>query len=248
LTQSVTACLIIIGNEILSGRTQDTNLKHLALSLNELGVKLVHVRVIPDEERIIVETVNECRGSFDNVFTTGGIGPTHDDITADCIALAFQKRLIINQEIKEIIERREAPPEVMETRMSMARIPEGATLIQNPTGGPHGFQVENVFVLAGVPMVMQAMLSTITKERLGGGEPTRSLTVGAYLSEGQIGKKLGMIQEKHPDIDLGSYPFYNEDGYGTNLVMRGTDMVALKAIFEEVHQMILSFGVEPIKE
>ena len=248
MTQSVTACLIIIGNEILSGRTQDTNLKHLALSLNELGVKLVHVRVIPDEESIIVETVNECRGSFDNVFTTGGIGPTHDDITADCIALAFQKRLIINQEIKEIIERREAPPEVMETRMRMARIPEGATLIQNPTGGPHGFQVENVFVLAGVPMVMQAMLSTITKERLGGGEPTRSLTVGAYLSEGQIGKKLGMIQEKHPDIDLGSYPFYNEDGYGTNLVMRGTDMVALKAIFEEVHQMILSFGVEPIKE
>ena len=248
MTQSVTACLIIIGNEILSGRTQDTNLKHLALSLNELGVKLVHVRVIPDEEGIIVETVNECRVSFDNVFTTGGIGPTHDDITADCIGLAFQKKLIINQEIKEIIERREAPPEVMETRMRMARIPEGAALIENPTGGPHGFQVENVFVLAGVPMVMQAMLSTITKERLGGGEPTRSLTVGAYLSEGQIGKKLGMIQEKHPDIDLGSYPFYNEDGYGTNLVMRGTDMVALKAIFEEVNQMILSFGVEPIQE
>ena len=248
MTQSVTACLIIIGNEILSGRTQDTNLKHLALSLNELGVKLVHVRVIPDEESIIVETVNECRGSFDNVFTTGGIGPTHDDITADCIGLAFQKKLIINQEIKEIIERREAPPEVMETRMRMARIPEGATLIQNPTGGPHGFQVENVFVLAGVPVVMQAMLSTITKETLGGGEPTRSLTVGAYLSEGQIGKKLGMIQEKHPDIDLGSYPFYNEDGYGTNLVMRGTDMVALEAIFEEVNQMILSFGVKPIQE
>ena len=248
MTHPVTACLIIIGNEILSGRTQDTNLKHLALSLNELGVKLVHVRVIPDEERIIVETVNECRGSFDNVFTTGGIGPTHDDITADCIGLAFEKKLIISQEIKEIIERREAPPEVMETRMRMARIPEGATLIENPTGGPHGFQVENVFVLAGVPMVMQAMLSTITKKRLGGGEPTRSLTVGAYLSEGQIGKKLGMIQEKHPDIDLGSYPFYNEDGYGTNLVMRGTDMVALKAVFEEVHQMISSFGVEPIQE
>ena len=248
MTQSVTACLIIIGNEILSGRTQDTNLKHLALSLNELGVKLVHVRVIPDEERIIVETVNECRVLFDNIFTTGGIGPTHDDITADCIGLAFQKKLIINQEIKEIIERREAPPEVMETRMRMARIPEGAKLIENPTGGPHGFQVENVFVLAGVPMVMQAMLSTLTKERLGGGEPTRTMTLGAYLSEGQIGKKLGMIQEKHPDIDLGSYPFYNEDGYGTNLVMRGTDMVALKAILEEVRQMILSFGVEPIQE
>ena len=123
-----TASIIIIGNEILSGRTQDTNLKHLALSLNELGVKLVHVRVIPDEERVIVETVNECRVSFDNVFTTGGIGPTHDDITADCIGLAFQKKLIINQEIKEIIERREAPPEVMETRMRMARIPlEGGT-------------------------------------------------------------------------------------------------------------------------
>ena len=144
-------------------------------------MKLVHVRVIPDEERIIVETVNECRVSFDNVFTTGGIGPTHDDITVDCIGLAFQKKLIINQEIKEIIERREAPPEVMETRMRMARIPEGATLIENPTGGPHGFQVENVFVLAGVPMVMQAMLSTITKREIGRGR-ANPFTDGRRLS------------------------------------------------------------------
>ena len=144
MSESVSACVLIIGNEILSGRTQDTNLKHLALSLNELGVKLVHVRVIPDEERIIVETVNECRGSFDNVFTTGGIGPTHDDITADCIGLAFQKKLIINQEIKEIIERREAPPEVMETRMRMARIPEGAKLIKNKISGAPGFIIKTI--------------------------------------------------------------------------------------------------------
>ena len=248
MAEPVTACLIIIGNEILSGRTQDTNLQHLALKLNDLGVKLVHARVIPDEEETIVETVNECRSVFNHVFTTGGIGPTHDDITADCIASAFQRKLVISQEIKEIIEQREAPSEVMQTRMRMARIPEGATLIENPTGGPHGFQVENVFVLAGVPSVMQAMLSTITKERLGGGEPTHSLTLGAYLSEGQIGKKLGIIQENHPDIDLGSYPFHNEDGYGTNLVMRGTDTIALETTFEEVRQMILSFGVEPIQE
>ena len=158
MSRTVTGCLIIIGNEILSGRTQDTNLQHLAVALNELGVRLTHARVIPDIEDIIIETVNECRRTYDNVFTTGGIGPTHDDITADSIALAFGKRLIIDNDIRKIIESREAPPEVMEARMRMARIPEGSVLIENPTGGPHGFQIENVYVLAGVPMVMQAML------------------------------------------------------------------------------------------
>ena len=243
-----TACLIIIGNEILSGRTQDTNLQHLSTALNELGVRMVHARVIPDVEDIIVATVNECRAIYDNVFTTGGIGPTHDDITADSIARAFNAELYLHPEIARIILSREAPPEVMESRLRMARIPDGATLIENPTGGPQGFQMENVYVMAGVPMVMQAMVSTLTKERLGGGDPVRSRSVGAYLSEGQVAAQLGVIQGRHPDVDLGSYPFYRQDGYGTNLVMRGTDEAELDEMLEEVRQMIIGFGAEPFDD
>nr|MCS5572282.1 competence/damage-inducible protein A [Pseudomonadales bacterium] len=142
MSKTVTGCLLIIGNEILSGRTQDTNLSHLAIALNELGVRMVHARVIPDEEKIIVDTVNECRQTYDHVFTTGGIGPTHDDITADCIARAFDTELYLHPDIVEIIQRREAPPDVMESRLRMARVPVGSTLIDNPTGGPAGFQIE----------------------------------------------------------------------------------------------------------
>ncbi|MBL6690446.1 MAG: competence/damage-inducible protein A [Pseudomonadales bacterium] len=248
MNKVTTGCLIIIGNEILSGRTQDTNLQHLAKALNEVGVRMVHARVIPDVEDIIVDTVNECRETYDNVFTTGGIGPTHDDITADCIAKAFGKELYIHPEIEAIISRREAPPEVMASRMRMARVPEGATLIDNPTGGPQGFQIGNVYVMAGVPMVMQAMVSTLTKERLGGGDPVRSRSVGAYLSEGQVAVPLGKIQDRHPDVDLGSYPFYRQEGYGTNLVMRGTDETELDEMLEEVRQMIIGFGAEPFED
>jgi molybdenum cofactor synthesis domain-containing protein len=248
MSKTVTGCLIIIGNEILSGRTQDTNLKHLAKALNEVGVRMVHARVIPDVKDIIVSTVNECRETYDHVFTTGGIGPTHDDITADCIAAAFNTELYFHPEIVEIIERREAPPEVMESRLRMARVPKGSILIENPTGGPHGFQMENVYVMAGVPMVMQAMVGTLTKEHLGGGDPVRSRSVGAYLGEGQVAVQLGEIQNQHPDVDLGSYPFYREDGYGTNLVMRGTDEVELDVVRVKVNAMIVGFGAEPIEE
>ncbi|MDZ7684874.1 MAG: molybdopterin-binding protein [Gammaproteobacteria bacterium] len=221
--RDVTACMIIIGNEILSGRTQDVNLNHLAVELNELGVRLREARVIPDVEDVIVETVNECRQKFDHVFTTGGIGPTHDDITAVSIAKAFGVGIEIHPDIAERIGRREAPPEVMESRMLMARVPEGATLVDNPTGGPQGFQIGNVFVMAGVPMVMQAMLSSLTKERLGGGDPIRSRSIGAHLGESTVANALKDIQARYPDIDLGSYPFFKTEGYGTTLVMRGTD-------------------------
>ncbi len=243
--ETVTGCLIIIGNEILSGRTQDTNLAHLAKALNELGVRMVEARVIPDVEKTIVDTVNECRARFDYVFTTGGIGPTHDDITADCIALAFDTELEIHPEIEAIIRRREAPPDVMASRLRMARIPKGATLIENPTGGPPGFQMENVFVMAGVPSVMQAMVSTLDKDRIRGGLPVRSRSIGAWLSEGQVASRLREIQEEHPDVDLGSYPFYRKEGYGTNLVMRGTDEQELEVMLEKVKQMIEDFGAEP---
>lgn len=248
MSKTVTGCLLIIGNEILSGRTQDANLAYMARELNELGVRMVHARVIPDIEDIIIDTVNECRATYDNVFTTGGIGPTHDDITADCIAKAFNTALYFHPDIVELISQREAPPDVMEARLRMARIPEGATLIENPTGGPPGFQIENVYVMAGVPMVMQAMVSSLTKERLGGGDPVRSRSVGAYLSEGQVAARLKSIQDEHPDIDLGSYPFYKPEGYGTNLVMRGANEAELDVMLEQVKTMIVELGGEPFFE
>ncbi len=248
MAKTVTACLVIIGNEILSGRTQDANLAHLSTALNELGVRMAHVRVVADVEEQIVSTVNECRRLYDHVFTTGGIGPTHDDITADCIALAFGVELYMHADIVEILKRRQAPPDVMASRLRMARIPRGANLIENLTGGPSGFQMENVWVLAGVPMVMQAMVGSLTKEMLGGTDPVRSRSVGAYLSEGQLAAPLREIQERHPEVDLGSYPFYREEGYGANLVMRGTDETELDSMLEEVREMIISLGAEPFDE
>jgi molybdenum cofactor synthesis domain-containing protein len=244
----VRGCMIIIGNEILSGRTQDTNLAHLAVELNELGVRMAEARVIPDDEQVIIDTVNECRKEFDYVFTTGGIGPTHDDITADCIALAFGAELEIHPEAEAIIRKREAPPDVMASRLRMARVPKGGVLIENPTGGPPGFQMENVFVMAGVPMVMQAMVSTLGNGQVVGGAPVRSRSISAYLTEGRIATSLGRIQDRYADIDLGSYPFYRQDGFGVNLVMRGTDEKALEAMKSEIREMILSFDAEPIEE
>lgn len=236
--------MLIIGNEILSGRTQDINLNFLAKSLNELGVRMTEARVIPDIEDTIVATVNECRTKFDHVFTTGGIGPTHDDITAVCIAKAFDTEVIYHPEIEARIRKREAPPEVMESRLLMARVPKGAVLIDNPTGGPQGFQMGNVYVMAGVPMVMQAMTSALTKERLGGTDPVRSRTVGAYLGESQVANQLGELQNKYPDVDIGSYPFYRETGYGTNLVIRGTDEAELDTLKEELRALIIGMGAE----
>ncbi|HJN52854.1 MAG: molybdopterin-binding protein [Pseudomonadales bacterium] len=244
----VTGCVLIIGNEILSGRTQDTNLAYLARELNELGVQLTEARVIPDVEDVIVAAVNECRAEFDYVFTTGGIGPTHDDITADCIAKAFGVELEMHPEAVAIIKRREAPPEIMESRLRMARVPKGGVLIDNPTYGPPGFQMENVFVMAGVPVVMQAMVSTLGDGRIVGGDPVRSRSIGAYLAESQVAVRLREIQGRYEDVDLGSYPFYRDDGYGTNLVMRGTDEGELERMKGEIREMIVEFGGEPIED
>lgn len=241
----VTGCMLVIGNEILSGRTQDTNLAHLAKVLNELGVRLVEARVIPDIEEVIVNTVNECRAKFDYIFTTGGIGPTHDDITAVCMAKAFGVEVVRHPEIETVIRRREASAEVMESRLLMARVPEGSKLIDNPTGGPQGFQIGNVFVMAGVPSVMQAMASTFSDKQIKGAKPVRSRSVGAYLGESAVAGALEDIQNQHPEVDLGSYPFYREQGYGTNLVMRGTDEAELEVVKSKVGEMIKSFGAEP---
>ena len=238
-----TACVLIIGNEILSGRTQDTNLQHIAQVLGEQGVRVREARVIADVEDEIVSAVNGARAKFDYVLTTGGIGPTHDDITADCIAEAFGVPLVISEEIAAVIGQRPAPAEVMESRMRMARIPEGAGLIDNPTGGPQGFCIGNVYVMAGIPAVMRAMLSTVS---LAGGKVVRSGSVTAYLGESQVATGLTALQEEHPDVDIGSYPFSRDGRYGTTLVIRGTDAGELNHVLDQVAELIRAGGEEPV--
>ena len=238
-----TACVLIIGNEILSGRTQDTNLQHIAQVLGEQGVRVREARVIADVEEEIVSAVNEARAKFDYVLTTGGIGPTHDDITADCIAKAFGVPLVVSEEIAAVIGQRPAPAEVMESRMLMARIPEGADLIDNPTGGPQGFCIGNVYVMAGIPSVMQGMLSTIP---FAGGSVVRSCSVTAYLGESQVATGLAVLQEQHPEVDIGSYPFSRDGRYGTTLVIRGTDTAVLNEVLDAVAGLIRAGGEEPV--
>ena len=238
----VTACVLIIGNEILSGRTQDTNLNHIANVLGESGVRVREARVIPDTEAAIVDAVNDVRARYDYVFTTGGIGPTHDDITADCIAKAFGVPLVVNESIAERIRGRAAAPDVMASRLRMARIPRGAELIENATGGPQGFSIGNVYVMAGIPSVMRAMISTV---QLQGGAVVQSRSVTAYLGESQVATALGNIQDRHADVDIGSYPFMDADGYGTTLVIRGTDPATLARVLDEIKQLIVEAGETP---
>ena len=239
----VTAAVLIIGNEILSGRTQDTNLNYLAKKLNEYGIQILESRVVPDIEDAIVEAVNALRVRYDYVFTTGGIGPTHDDITADCIAKAFGVPLIINEDIAAVLRRRVSTPDVMDMRMRMARVPQGGGLIDNPTG-PHGFYIENVYVMAGIPSVMQGMIASLDG-KLKRGETVESLSVTAYIIESQIARDLGAIQAKFPHIDLGSYPFQKNDRYGTMLVMRGSVPADLLAVQNEVKAMVIAHGAVP---
>ena len=242
--QAVTACVLIIGNEILSGRTQDVNLNHIALTLGEWGIQVREARVVPDVESAIVDAVNYARTTYDYVFTTGGIGPTHDDITADCIARAFDVPIVINETIADLIRQRPAPDDVMEARMRMARVPEGAVLVDNATGGPPGFRVENVYVMAGIPGVMQAMLASL-EGKLKRGPVVRSRSVTAFLGESQIAGALRDIQNRFPEVDLGSYPFFRKDRYGTSLVMRGTDEALLDEMLDAVKAAIIEAGETP---
>ncbi|MBL8350881.1 MAG: competence/damage-inducible protein A [Burkholderiaceae bacterium] len=240
----VTAAVLIIGNEILSGRTQDTNLAYLARKLNEYGIQIRQARVVPDIERDIVEAVNALRDRHDYVFTTGGIGPTHDDITADSIAAAFGVDLVVSPEIAALLERRPAPPEIMASRMRMARIPRGAGLIANPLGPP-GFHLGNVYVMAGIPRVMQQMIDSLAG-KLRRGATMRSRSVTAFLPESQVARRLGQIQQELPQVDIGSYPFQRDNRYGTTLVMRGSDDAALDAALGAVSRMIVELGGEPL--
>ena len=218
----VTACLIIIGNEILSGRTVDANLPYLARALGEIGIALAEARVVPDDEQEIVDAVNTCRAKHDYVFTTGGIGPTHDDITAAAIAKAFDLSFGRNAEAEARLLAYYPPEKVNEARMSMADMPEGAALIDNPVSIAPGFRVENVHVLAGVPKIMQAMLDNVLPT-LKGGQIVLSRSVTVFMPEGELAPHLGKLQDDNPELDIGSYPFFGSEGPGSTIVFRGTD-------------------------
>ena len=241
-TGVVTACALIIGNEILSGRTQDANLQYIAKTLGQQGVTVQEARVIPDIHDVIINTIHKARKTYDYVLTTGGIGPTHDDITAECVAKAFDVPLVISPEIENRIRQRPAPDDVMNNRLLMARIPEGASLIENSTGGPQGFSMENVHVMAGIPAVLQAMLPNI---QFHGGEVVRSCSVTVYLGESNISEDLKKIQEDTPEVDIGSYPFVRSNRYGTTLVVRGTDQARLTSTLESIKSMIVAHGETP---
>jgi molybdenum cofactor synthesis domain-containing protein len=242
-----TACIIIIGNEILSGRTQDANLAYIAKGLGEVGVDLREVRVIPDVEATIVSTVNELRAKFDYVFTTGGIGPTHDDITSESIAKAFGVPWVVHPEAHKHFLNFYAPSELNEARMRMATTPEGASLVYNPVSRAPGFRMGNVYVFAGIPRVMQGMFDTV-KGDLKGGKPMLSRTVATSLPEGVLAKRLGEIQNKYGDIEIGSYPIMRRGSFGVNLVLRGREPARLAVATEEVAAMVRDLGDTPVEE
>ncbi len=242
--EMVSACVLIIGNEILSGRTQDANLAFLAQGLNDAGIRLREARVIPDDTQTIINTVNEARAKFDYVFTTGGIGPTHDDITAPSIAKAFGVKLIIHPEARRILESHYPPGGLNEARLRMAQVPEGAVLLPNPISRAPGFRIDNVFVLPGVPQIMQAIFNEL-KHRLRGGAKVFSRSVSCALAEGTIAKDLGALQTRYDDLEIGSYPYFRRSDFGVTLVVRGTNHDRIAAAIAELNALIRSLGGDP---
>ena len=218
----VNAAILILGNEILSGRTQDTNTSTLATWLNSIGVKVGEVRVIPDIEKTIIDTLNTLRSTYDYVFTTGGIGPTHDDITAESVSQAFGLKYEIHKEAYKILEAYYKAGEFNEGRQKMVWMPENAKLILNPTSGAPGFNVENVFCLPGVPSILKSMLGGLTN-RIVGGKPILSLTISLRTVESEIANSLSKIQDDNKDVEIGSYPFFQAGKLGVSIVIRSED-------------------------
>lgn len=235
---SPTAAVLLIGDEILSGRTKDKNLGFLADYLTALGIDLKEARIVPDIEDEIVDAVNALRRRYTYVFTTGGIGPTHDDITADAVAKAFGVPIDHHpQALKILLDYfKEIGREANEARLRMARTPVGASLIDNPISKAPGFQIGNVFVMAGIPKVMNAMMEAVAP-RLERGKPVISQTVTVQGGEGDVAKPLKEIQERFPDVIIGSYPFESSQGFATNLVLRSRDDDALAAAVTDVRHM-----------
>jgi molybdenum cofactor synthesis domain-containing protein len=246
MTHNPTAAVLVIGNEILSGRTLDTNSNAIARFLAPFGIELKEVRVVGDIEDEIVQSLNTLRRRYSYVFTTGGIGPTHDDITADAIAKAFEVGIDFHPLALALLRARFAknPEDFNEMRQRMARIPLGASLIANPVSAAPGFQIENVFVLAGVPSIMQAMLEDVAP-RLARGRVVHAIAISARIAEGAIAGALKRVAEAHAGVVIGSYPFYQADGFGVHLVARGIELELVEAAAAAIEQLLRDAGVTP---
>jgi molybdenum cofactor synthesis domain-containing protein len=242
-----TAALVVIGDEILSGRTQDKNVAQVATWLNDQGIRLAEVRVVPDDGLRIGEAVNALRGAHDYLFTTGGIGPTHDDITVDAIAAAFGVPVIVHPEARKILEDyyRDRPGGLTKARLRMARVPQGAELLRNPSSGAPGIRMENVYILAGVPGIAQSMLQALTGT-LEGGQPVVSVTVGARAAESDVADLLRETEEAHPGVTIGSYPFFRDGRYGANFVIRSVNEMLAHTTGKDLAERLRSAGYEPV--
>ena len=245
--KEIFAGIIIIGNEILSGRTQDTNTSTLSIWLNSLGIKVQEVRVIPDTEETIIKTVNELRKKYNYIFTTGGIGPTHDDITASSISKAFNLTYGPHKEAMSILEKYYKPGEFNEGRQKMACMPTDANLILNPTSGAPGFNVENVFCLPGVPSILKSMIGGIS-HKLIGGNPILSQTINLRTVESEIAKSLSEVQTKNKDVDIGSYPFFRAGKLGVAIVLRSSDQNKIDKCNLEIQDFIKEKNIEVVEK
>ena len=230
-----TAAMLVIGDEILSGRTRDANMHYLAGQLTAKGIQLKEVRVVSDDAPAIIAAVQTLSGQYTHVFTSGGIGPTHDDITADCIAAAFDRHIDVRDDARQLLADfyRETGRELNDARLRMARIPDDAILIDNPASIAPGFQLENVYVMAGVPSVFQAMVASVLPQ-LTGGQPLISENIRVLKGEGDIAAPLGELAAQYADLQIGSYPFQQDGRYGTNIVLRGTDPDRLQSAIAEL--------------
>ncbi len=244
--ERVTAAVLVIGDEILSGRTQDTNTGYIARFLAALGIDLCEARVVPDIEVEIVAAVNALRSRYTYLFTTGGIGPTHDDITFESVAAAFDVGVHYHPEAMAMMAARYKPGEFNDARKRMALVPVGAELVRNTVSTAPGVAIGNVFVMAGVPMIMRAMLDAI-EPRLKRGAVVHAATVQAKVAEGRIAEGLARIQQEHASIAIGSYPFYREDGTGVQLVARGRDVSEVEQAAQQIEALLRELGVEPAR-
>ena len=245
--KEIIAGIIIIGNEILSGRTKDLNTSSISIWLNSLGIKVKEVRVIPDVEETIISTVNGLRKKFDYIFTTGGIGPTHDDITASSLSKAFNLTYGPHKEAFKILESYYKTGEFNESRQRMAWMPTEAKLILNPTSGAPGFYVENVFCLPGVPSILQAMLGELS-DKLVGGSPTISKTINLRTIESEIAKPLSFVQENNKEVDIGSYPFFRAGNLGVSIVIRSEDQSKIDLCSSQILEFVNKKKIEIIKD
>ena len=245
--KEIIAAIIIIGNEVLSGRTKDINTSSIAIWLNSIGIKVNEVRTIPDDEKVIVDTVNELRKNFNYVFTTGGIGPTHDDITAESISKAFKLEYGFQKEAFSILENYYKPGEFTEGRQKMAKMPTNASLILNPSSGAPGFYIENVFCLPGVPSILKSMLGGLNNI-LVGGDPVLSKTLNLRTVESEIAKSLTDVQNKNNDVEIGSYPFFRAGKLGVSIVLRSTNQKKIDLCNEQILEFVNTKKIKILRE